>query len=103
LLAATLYQEYHDMNHKLWNIVWTKARTHRFRFRLRPNKRHLIYIYVHYHALLVKIKKIVRESRSREVYSIQHYMINFVSDLRQVGGFLRVLRIPPSIRLTATI
>jgi hypothetical protein len=21
LLAATLYQEYHDMNHKLWNIV----------------------------------------------------------------------------------
>jgi len=23
-----------------------------------------------------------------EVYSIQHYMIKFVSDLRQVGGFL---------------
>jgi hypothetical protein len=28
-----------------------------------------------------------------EMYSIQHYMIHFVSDLRQVGGFLRVL--PP--------
>jgi len=28
-----------------------------------------------------------------EVYSIQHYVIKFVSDLRQVGGFLRVLRI----------
>jgi hypothetical protein len=27
----------------------------------------------------------------------------FVSDLRQVGGFLRVLRFPPSIKLTATI
>ena len=26
-----------------------------------------------------------------EVYSIQHYVINFVSYLRQVGGFLRVL------------
>jgi len=26
-----------------------------------------------------------------EVYSIQHYVIKFVSDLRQVGGFLRVL------------
>ena len=25
-----------------------------------------------------------------EVYSIQHYVITFVSDLRQVGGFLRV-------------
>ena len=29
------------------------------------------------------------------VYSIQLYMIKFVSDLRQVGGFLRVLRFPP--------
>jgi len=28
-----------------------------------------------------------------EVYSIQRYAIKFVSDLRQVGGFLRVLRI----------
>jgi hypothetical protein len=26
-----------------------------------------------------------------EVYSIQHYVIKFVSDLRQVGGFLWVL------------
>jgi hypothetical protein len=27
-----------------------------------------------------------------EVYSIQHYVITFGSDLRQVGGLLRVLR-----------
>jgi len=27
----------------------------------------------------------------------------FVSDLRQVGGFLRVLWFPPPIQLTATI
>jgi hypothetical protein len=26
-----------------------------------------------------------------EVFLIQHYVIKFVSDLRQVGGFLRVL------------
>ena len=26
---------------------------------------------------------------------MQHYVIKFVSDLRQVGGFLRVLRFPP--------
>jgi hypothetical protein len=26
-----------------------------------------------------------------EVYLIQHYVIKFVSDLQQVGGFLRVL------------
>jgi len=28
-----------------------------------------------------------------EVYSIQHYVIKFVSDLQQVSGFLRVLRV----------
>ena len=33
---------------------------------------------------------------------VQHYVIKFVSDLWQVGGFLRVLRFPP-IKLTATI
>ena len=27
-----------------------------------------------------------------ELYSIQHYVIKFVSDLSQVGGFRRVLR-----------
>ena len=37
------------------------------------------------------------------VYLIQHYVIKFVSDLRQVGGFLRVLRFPPPIKLTTTI
>ena len=26
-----------------------------------------------------------------ELYSIKHYLIKFISDLRQVGGFLRVL------------
>ena len=33
-----------------------------------------------------------------EVHSIQHYVIKFVSDLRQDGGFLRVPRIPPPIK-----
>ena len=33
-----------------------------------------------------------------EVYSIQHYVIKFVSDLKQVSGFLRVLRFPPPIK-----
>ena len=35
-----------------------------------------------------------------EVHSIQNYVIKFVSDLRQVGGFLRVLWFPPPIKLT---
>jgi hypothetical protein len=37
-----------------------------------------------------------------EVYSIQHHEIKFVNDLRQVGGFIRVLLFPPPI-LTLTI
>ena len=35
-----------------------------------------------------------------EVHSIKNYVLMFVSDLRQVGGFLRFL---PSITMTATI
>jgi hypothetical protein len=31
---------------------------------------------------------------------VQHYVIKFVSDLRQVGGFLWVLWFPPPIKLT---
>jgi hypothetical protein len=31
---------------------------------------------------------------------MQHYVIKFVSDLRQLGGFLLVLRFPPAIKLT---
>ena len=38
-----------------------------------------------------------------EVYSIQHYALKFVSDYRQVDGFLQVLRFLPPIKLTATI
>ena len=34
---------------------------------------------------------------------VQHYVIKFVSDLRQVGDFLRVLRFPPPIKQTSTI
>ena len=43
------------------------------------------------------------ESRSAELYLIQQYVIKFVSDMRQVGGFLLQLWFPPSIELTATI
>jgi len=38
-----------------------------------------------------------------EVYSMHHYVLNFVSDLRQVGVFLPVLLFFPSIKLTAMI
>ena len=43
------------------------------------------------------------ESRPGEAYSIQHYLIKFVSDLRLVGGFLWALGFPPPIKLISTI
>jgi hypothetical protein len=38
-----------------------------------------------------------------EEYSMQHNVIKFVSDLRQVGGFVRVLQFSPPIKLIPTI
>jgi hypothetical protein len=43
------------------------------------------------------------KSRSMEVYTIQHYVIKFVSDLPQVSGFFQVLRFSPPKKLTATM
>jgi len=52
----------------------------------------------------IHITKVMTSNRSvGEVYSIQYYVIQFVSDLGQVGGFFRVSRFLPSIKVTATI
>ena len=57
------------------------------------------------HVQLVSITTKVVSSNlvQDEVHSIQHYVIKFVSDLQQVGGFLPILRFPPPIKLTAMI
>ena len=57
-----------------------------------------------YVSVMTSMTYIVSVNRSNgKVYSIQHYKIKFVSDLRQVGGFLPVLLFPPPIKLTTTI
>jgi len=43
------------------------------------------------------------EFESRSGRGVQQYVIKFVSNLRQVGGFLWVLWFPPPIKLAATI
>jgi hypothetical protein len=40
-------------------------------------------------------------THSVEVYLLQHYVIKFVSDLRQVSGLLWILRFPQPIKLTS--
>jgi len=42
-------------------------------------------------------------SNPAQVICTRYNMIKFVGDLRQVGCFLRVLRFPPPLKLTATI
>ena len=41
--------------------------------------------------------------KSQSGRGVQYYVIKFVCDLRQVGGFLRVLLFPTPIKLTATM
>jgi hypothetical protein len=53
---------------------------------------------------VVSINRLVVVSLSPandEMHTIQHYVMKFVGDLRQVDGCLRVLRISPPITLTA--
>jgi hypothetical protein len=45
------------------------------------------------------ITKVVSSNLAHgEVYQMQHYVMTFVNDLRQVGGFLRILGFPPLIK-----
>ena len=55
------------------------------------------------HSMPITIKVMSSNAVDDEVFLIQLYVIKFVSDLQHVGGFLRVLRFPPPIKLTAMI
>jgi hypothetical protein len=50
----------------------------------------------------ITTKVVSYDPTNAEVYEIQYYVMQFVSELRQVSGFLLVLRLSPSIKLTAT-
>ena len=51
----------------------------------------------------ITIKVVCSNRCHGKVYSIQHYVTKFVSDLQQVSGFLQVLQFPPPIKMTAMI
>jgi hypothetical protein len=54
-------------------------------------------------SLRINIKVVSSNPAHGELYSIQHYVIKFVSDLQQVCDFLLVLRFPPSIKLEVVL
>ena len=65
----------------------------------------VLFKYLDAHMLSVPITTKVMTSNTAHggVYSIQHYVIKLISDLRQVCGFFWVLQFSPPLKLTATI
>ena len=61
------------------------------------------FVHVPVQSVPITTKVVSSNPTHGEVFSIQHYVIKFVSDLWKIGGFLQVLRFPPQIKLTATI
>jgi hypothetical protein len=57
-------------------------------------------IYLDHLSKVSNVLSIFVELESRSGRGVQHYVIKFVSDLRQVGDFLRLLRLLPPIKLT---
>ena len=53
-----------------------------------------------YDSVPITTNVVIANPAHGEVYSIQHYVIKFISVLRQVAGFLRVFWFPPPIKLT---
>ena len=48
---------------------------------------------LHMQSVPITTKVVCSNPGDGEMYSIQHYVITFVNDLRQFGGFLRVFRL----------
>jgi len=58
---------------------------------------------IYMNLLIVDIKLKVSRTYMYNFDMMQHYVIKFVSDLQQVGGFPRLICFPPPIKQTTTI
>jgi hypothetical protein len=63
------------------------------------NKNHIKNKFDVWFGFMQSVPIITNVVSSNPTQEIQHYVIKFVSDLQQVGGFLRVLWFPPPIKL----
>ena len=63
----------------------------------------LLDLQLHVQSVPITTKVVSLDPAHSEVYSIQHYVIKFVKDLRHVSGFLPVSRFRPPIKLIVTI
>ena len=60
-------------------------------------------LFIELNGVVVVVDVVSSNLDQSEVYSITGYVIKFVSDLRQVCGFLWVLQFSPPIKLTIAI
>ena len=58
---------------------------------------------MHKQLVFITTKVVNSNHADSEVYSMQHYVIRFVSDLRHIGGFPEVIQFHPPIKLTTMI
>ena len=58
---------------------------------------------MHVQPVLITTKVVNSNHTDSEVFSVQYYVIRFVSDLRQIGGFPEVIQFHPPITLTTMI
>jgi len=63
----------------------------------------VIDLQLHMQSVHITTKVVSSIPANGKVYQMQHYVINFVRDLRQVDSFLRVLRFSPPINHPATL
>jgi hypothetical protein len=86
-------------------VAYAKDNRHIIQYSLGAVKVVIVWLNLQQHVQSVPITTKVLSSNPAHggVYLIQQYVIRFVSYMRQVGGFHRVLRIPPPIKLIATI
>jgi hypothetical protein len=85
VFSANLNISFHSESKSLGVIVW------------------LLDLQLHEQSVSITTKVVSSNLVHGKVYSIQHYVIKFVSDLREVGGFLRILSFLHQIKLTTTI
>ena len=67
----------------------------------RPGRDRMVVGFTTTYAISVSTNVVSANPFHGDVYSIQHYVIKFVSNLRQIGDFLRVPRFHLPIKLTA--
>ena len=88
----------------MWKPVWKDINILKLKDFFLINLVSWLDLQLHVQSIFITTNAISSNPVHGEVYSIQHYGVKFVSDLRkQVGGFLRVLLFLPPIKRTATI